>query len=84
VLKALQGIRCCAMSQPISRSPDNASAGNQPRRCVRLGVSTQAIDDTLYDAFGQRKIAQFFTQQNNYWVVLESIPIFSSIPTRSI
>jgi hydrophobe/amphiphile efflux-1 (HAE1) family protein len=37
----------------------------------RRGIPTQAIDDTLYDAFGQRKIAQFFTQQNSYWVVLE-------------
>ena len=43
---------------------------------ARLGVSTQAIDDTLYDAFGQRKIAQFFTQLNSYWVVLEVDPAF--------
>jgi multidrug efflux pump subunit AcrB len=42
----------------------------------RLGVATQAIDDTLYDAFGQRKITQFFTQQNNYWVILEVDPQF--------
>jgi multidrug efflux pump subunit AcrB len=46
----------------------------------RLGVATQAIDDTLYDAFGQRKIAQFFTQQNNYWVVLEVDPRFQLDP----
>ncbi|WP_461357293.1 multidrug efflux RND transporter permease subunit [Bradyrhizobium sp. USDA 4454] len=46
----------------------------------RLGVATQAIDDTLYDAFGQRKIAQFFTQQNSYWVVLEVDPRFQLDP----
>jgi multidrug efflux pump subunit AcrB len=46
----------------------------------RLGVSTQAIDDTLYDAFGQRKIAQFFTQQNNHWVILEVDPQFQLDP----
>jgi hydrophobe/amphiphile efflux-1 (HAE1) family protein len=46
----------------------------------RRGVSTQAIDDTLYDAFGQRKIAQFFTQQNSYWVVLEVDPRFQLDP----
>src|SRR5260370_32719325 len=40
----------------------------------RLGVSTQAIDDTLYDAFGQRKIVQFFTQQNNHCVILAVDP----------
>ena len=47
---------------------------------ARLGVSTQAIDDTLYDAFGQRKIAQFFTQLNSYWVVLEVDPAFQLDP----
>jgi multidrug efflux pump subunit AcrB len=46
----------------------------------RLGVATQAIDDTLYDAFGPRKIAQFFTQQNSYWVVLEVDPRFQLDP----
>jgi multidrug efflux pump subunit AcrB len=46
----------------------------------RLGVATQTIDDTLYDAFGQRKIAQFFTQQNSYWVVLEVDPRFQLDP----
>jgi len=46
----------------------------------RLGVATQAIDDTLYDAFGQRKIAQFFTQQNSYWVILEVDPQFQLDP----
>ena len=46
----------------------------------RLGVATQAIDDTLYDAFGQRKVAQYFTQQNNYWVVLEVDPRFQLDP----
>jgi multidrug efflux pump len=46
----------------------------------RRGVPIQAIDDTIYDAFGQRKIVQFFTQQNNYWVVLEVDPRFQLDP----
>jgi multidrug efflux pump len=37
----------------------------------RLGVTAQTIDDTLYDAFGQRQISTIFTQQNLYRVVLE-------------
>ena len=41
---------------------------------ARLGVSTQAIDDTLYDAFGQRQISTIFTQLNLYRVVLEVKP----------
>jgi multidrug efflux pump len=37
----------------------------------RLGVSAQAIDNVLYDAFGQRQVSTTFTQLNEYHVVLE-------------
>jgi multidrug efflux pump len=37
----------------------------------RLGIGMQAIDDTLYDAFGQRLVSTMFTQLNQYHVVLE-------------
>jgi multidrug efflux pump len=40
----------------------------------RLGVSAQAIDDTLYDAFGQRQASLIFTQLNQYRVILELAP----------
>ncbi len=40
----------------------------------RLGISTQNIDDTLYDAFGQRQISIIFTQLNQYRVVMEVLP----------
>jgi hydrophobe/amphiphile efflux-1 (HAE1) family protein len=40
----------------------------------RLGITPQQIDDTLYDAFGQRQVATVFTQQNQYRVVLEVPP----------
>ena len=40
----------------------------------RLGVSAQAIDDELYDAFGQRQIATLFTQLNQYHVIEEIDP----------
>ncbi|MBC9250753.1 multidrug transporter subunit MdtC [Pseudomonas alcaligenes] len=39
---------------------------------ARLGVSVSAIDDALYDAFGQRQISTIFTQASQYRVVLES------------
>ena len=42
----------------------------------RLGVPVQTIDDTLYDAYGQRQISTIFTQQNQYRVVLEVAPQF--------
>jgi HAE1 family hydrophobic/amphiphilic exporter-1 len=40
----------------------------------RLGITPQQIDDTLYDAFGQRQVATTFTQLNQYHVVLEVDP----------
>jgi multidrug efflux pump len=42
----------------------------------RLGITAQAIDDALYDAFGQRQVATLFTQLNQYHVVLEVDPRF--------
>src|SRR5215468_296059 len=46
----------------------------------RLGITPQAIDDTLYDAFGQRQISTIFTQLNQYHVVLEVEPKFQRTP----
>ncbi|SFS19222.1 hydrophobe/amphiphile efflux-1 (HAE1) family protein [Dyella sp. OK004] len=43
---------------------------------ARLGVSVQAIDDVLYDAFGQRQVATLFTQTNQYHVIEEADPRF--------
>lgn len=40
----------------------------------RLGVTAQAIDDILYDSFGQRQVSTIFTQKNQYYVILEQIP----------
>jgi HAE1 family hydrophobic/amphiphilic exporter-1 len=37
----------------------------------RFGIQPQLIDDTLYDAFGQRQVTQYFTQLNSYHVILE-------------
>ncbi|MBS0638798.1 MAG: multidrug efflux RND transporter permease subunit [Acetobacteraceae bacterium] len=44
-------------------------------KAAQLGVSVAAIDETLYDAFGQRQIAQYFTQVNTYKLVLEVDPV---------
>jgi hydrophobe/amphiphile efflux-1 (HAE1) family protein len=41
---------------------------------ARFGILPQQIDDTLYDAFGQRQVATIFTQLNQYKVVLEADP----------
>src|SRR5437762_7382774 len=47
----------------------------------RLGLSASLIDETLYDAFGQRQIATMYTSTNQYKVVLEVSPQFQNDPT---
>ena len=46
----------------------------------RLGVTSQAIDDTLYDAFGQRPVSTTYTQLNQYHVIMEVDPRFWQNP----
>src|ERR1700729_4209464 len=46
----------------------------------RLGIAPSTIDNTLYDAFGQRQINTMYTQLNQYHVVLEAAPQFQLDP----
>jgi multidrug efflux pump len=48
---------------------------------ARLGVNPQAIDDTLYSAFGQRQVSTMYTGINQYHVVLEVLPEFQRNPS---
>ncbi len=48
----------------------------------RLGILPQTIDDTLYDAFGQRQVSTIFTQLNQYHVVLEVPQNFQNDPDQ--
>ena len=41
---------------------------------ARYGITPAAIDNILYDAFGQRQVTQYFTQTNAYYVILEVLP----------
>jgi multidrug efflux pump subunit AcrB len=47
---------------------------------ARLGISMRDVDNTLYDAFGQRQVATTFTQLNQYRVVLEASPSIGGGP----
>ncbi|MDB4957310.1 MAG: Cobalt-zinc-cadmium resistance protein CzcA [Myxococcales bacterium] len=47
---------------------------------ARFGITEARIDDTLYDAFGQRQVAVFYTQVNQYRVVLEADPSIGTGP----
>jgi len=48
----------------------------------RLGIAPSTIDNTLYDAYGQRQISNMYTQLNQYHVILESDPSFQQTPKR--
>ena len=77
-----------ARRSPSSRdvASDQQSRGLQASLVIdrdtasRLGVLPQAIDDTLYDAFGQRQVSTIFTQLNQYRVILEVAPRFQQDP----
>ncbi len=66
---------------------DQQSLGLQARLVIdrvtasRYGITPQMIDDTLYDAFGQRQISIMFTQLNQYRVVMEVNPDWQQRPS---
>jgi hydrophobe/amphiphile efflux-1 (HAE1) family protein len=65
---------------------DQANAARQLKLKIdrdaasRLGIDPAAVDNTLYDAFGQRHVAQLFTTLNTYYVILEVDPSFQLGP----
>ena len=73
---------------PVLRdvASDQQDKGLQTRLVIdratasRLGISPQTLDNTLYDAFGQRQVSTIFTQLNQYHVVLEAQPDFQRNP----
>ncbi len=46
----------------------------------RLGIQSQQVDETLYDAFGQRQVSTIYTQLNEYHIVMEVNPAFQNSP----
>src|SRR5205085_2634879 len=58
-----------------------ASLTYDRQTAARLGISAQLIDDTLYDAFGQRQVSTMFTSLNQYHVVMEVDPRYWQSPT---
>jgi multidrug efflux pump len=79
-LKQLPGLEDVATDQQmgglaVSLVIDRATAS-------RLGVAPTTIDQTLYDAFGQRQINTMYTQLNQYHVILEAEPQFQLDPNK--
>ncbi len=82
--KMLEKIKTLPMLRDVST--DQQDRGLQAQLVIdrdtasRLGISAQTIDDTLYDAFGQRQVATVFTQLNEYHLVMEVSPEFQENP----
>jgi HAE1 family hydrophobic/amphiphilic exporter-1 len=71
-LKSIPTLRDVASDQQMSGTTLTVTIDRD--QASRYGITPQAIDDTLYDAFGQRQVAQYFTQQNSFHVVMEILP----------
>ena len=69
--------------RPISRPADwRPSLVIDRVTASRMGITPQMIDETLYDAFGQRQISTLYTQLNQYHVILETMPEFQTNPAK--
>ncbi|MFO0919207.1 MAG: multidrug efflux RND transporter permease subunit [Planctomycetaceae bacterium] len=70
----------------VDVNSDQQSRGLQTRlrldraTAARLGISVSEIDNTLYDAFGQRQVSTMYRDQNQYHVVMEVEPEFAENP----
>ena len=71
-MQALPGLRDVASDQQTEGTTLTLTINRD--QASRYGLTAQTIDDTLYDAFGQRQIAQYFTQLSSYVVIMEVLP----------
>ena len=77
-LKTLPELRDVATDQQMAGTTLTVDINRD--QASRFGLTPQVIDDTLYDSFGQRQVAQYFTQQNSYHVVMEVTPELQGDP----
>jgi multidrug efflux pump len=77
-VKQLKGLEDIATDQETGASALYLSIDRVT--ASRLGISPQTIDNTLYDAYGQRQINTLYTQLNQYHVVLETQPEWQQNP----
>ena len=71
-LKSLPELRDVASDQQTSGT--TLTVAIDQNQAARYGLTPDVIDATLYDAFGQRQIAQYFTQVSTYQVIMEVLP----------
>jgi multidrug efflux pump len=82
--KLLQKMRTIPQLTDVSSDQQNSGlAANliiDRATASRLGITPQLLDDTLYDAFGQRQVSTMYTELNQYHVVMEVAPEFWQNP----
>jgi hydrophobe/amphiphile efflux-1 (HAE1) family protein len=81
LLKTMRGIH--QLTDVTSDAQNNGLAANldiDRPTASRLGITPQAIDNVLYDAFGEREIATTYTPINQYFVIMEVDPVFWQNP----
>jgi hydrophobe/amphiphile efflux-1 (HAE1) family protein len=77
-LQGLPQLRDVASDQQTSGTTVSMTIDRD--QAARFGIQPSLIDSTLYDAFGQREVTQYFTQTNSYHVVLEILPELQADP----
>ncbi|WP_410210650.1 multidrug efflux RND transporter permease subunit [Aquirhabdus sp.] len=77
-LKALPQLRDVASDQQTNSTMLSLVIDRD--QAARFGIQPSLIDQTLYDAFGQRQVGQYFTQLNSYHVILEVTPTLQADP----
>jgi hydrophobe/amphiphile efflux-1 (HAE1) family protein len=71
-VKGLKQVRDVTSDQQIAGTTATLTIDRDA--AARYNIQPQQIDDTLYDAFGQREVTQYFTQLSSYYVILEVPP----------
>jgi HAE1 family hydrophobic/amphiphilic exporter-1 len=77
-LRTLGQLRDVASDQQASSTMLSVTIDRD--QAARFGIQPALIDNTLYDAFGQRQVTQYFTQLNSYHVILEIDPTLQTDP----
>ena len=80
--EAADAARAASTSPATCRSRSRRSASQIDRnKASALGVSAQAIENTLYDAYGSRQVSTIYAPTNQYWVVMELEPRYQTDPS---
>ena len=79
-LKAIPELRDVATDQQTSGLAESLVIDRVT--ASRMGITPEVIDETLYDAYGQRQISTLYTQLNQYHVILETMPKFQQNPNE--